>query len=136
MFAIHLFRSFINRLIPEKKINIWWFIWLIIVYILGFFLLTSFRNLSLYVYIYIVYTLSSRSYQGHITKLILLIVLYIGLLCLPFDVIPINYPGPPKIVPYVIGYPDRSMIEDAIAGKIVLHGCVVTGQEPKWVMVW
>ena len=36
------------------------------------------------------------------------------------------------IVPIVYGYPSGSMFRDAARGKIVLGGCVITGNDPKW----
>ena len=44
--------------------------------------------------------------------------------------------GPPRIVPYVMGLPGRVLLEKAARGEVVLGGCVVSGFEPRWVIVW
>ena len=36
------------------------------------------------------------------------------------------------MIPIVYGYPSGSMFRDAARGKIVLGGCVITGNDPKW----
>ncbi|UCC22761.1 MAG: hypothetical protein JSW23_01440 [Planctomycetota bacterium] len=54
----------------------------------------------------------------------------------PFDISFINVPGPPKIVRYGKGYPAPETIEEARRGEVVLGGCVVTGNHPRWLLVW
>jgi hypothetical protein len=36
------------------------------------------------------------------------------------------------MIPIVYGYPSGSMFRDAARGKIVLGGCVIIGNDPKW----
>ena len=55
---------------------------------------------------------------------------------LPFDVSLQNYPGPPRFVPLVMGYPSDSTLERAKRGEVILGGCLVRGNEPRWVWVW
>jgi hypothetical protein len=54
----------------------------------------------------------------------------------PIDVYPLNVPGPPRLVPYVMGYPRTQTREAAKRGDVVLGGCMVDGFEPKYVWVW
>lgn len=55
---------------------------------------------------------------------------------LPIDISFKNYPGPPRFVPLVMGLPDEREIERAERGEIMLGGCILNGNEPKWVWVW
>ncbi|MCP4351594.1 MAG: hypothetical protein GY795_39520 [Desulfobacterales bacterium] len=54
----------------------------------------------------------------------------------PFDISVINVPGSPKIVPYIKGLPSKKTREKAERGEVVLGGCIVTGNHPKWLLVW
>jgi len=55
---------------------------------------------------------------------------------LPVDISLNNVPGPPRFVPLVMGLPTEQAIEKAERGEIVLGGCIVTGNEPRLVLVW
>jgi uncharacterized membrane protein YphA (DoxX/SURF4 family) len=54
----------------------------------------------------------------------------------PFDVRFLDFPGPPKFVPYIIGYPTGESVAKASRGEVILGGCLASGFEPKWVLVW
>lgn len=54
----------------------------------------------------------------------------------PVDISFKNYPGPPHLVPLVMGLPIGETWERAERHEIILGGCVVTGHEPKYVLVW
>ncbi len=54
----------------------------------------------------------------------------------PVDVTLADAPGPPRLVPYVTGFPTRETSQRARRGEVVLGGCSVSGWEPKWVLVW
>lgn len=64
------------------------------------------------------------------------IAFWIVLLFVRIDISVINWPGPPRIVRYVIGLPSRQLVQKAQRGEVVLHGCVATGLEPFWIWVW
>ena len=55
---------------------------------------------------------------------------------LPVDVSVRNYPGPPRFVPLIMGmpHPEDSAAEER--GEAVLGGCIVRGNEPRWLLVW
>lgn len=55
---------------------------------------------------------------------------------LPVDISFRNYPGPPRFVPLVMGYPTNETVERARRGEVMLGGCMVRGNEPEWVWVW
>lgn len=44
--------------------------------------------------------------------------------------------GPPKLVPLVMGLPRPEMVERAKRGEVILGGCLVTGFEPKYYLIW
>ena len=54
----------------------------------------------------------------------------------PIDLTFRNVPGPPRFVPFVMGYVSEKGRLTADRGEIVLGGCECNGYEPKWVLVW
>ena len=63
-------------------------------------------------------------------------LLFLVAMFLPVDVSLVNYPGPPRFVPLVMGMPGPKLSEQARRGEVMLGGCLVRGSEPKWVWVW
>jgi hypothetical protein len=59
-----------------------------------------------------------------------------ALLLSPLEVSPITRTGLPGIVRLVMGLPGPALRERARRGEVVLGGCVTTGLEPRWVVVW
>ncbi len=68
--------------------------------------------------------------------LVITSVIYVGFTLAPIDVRPQHLFGSPSIVPVVMGYPSSALGERARRGEVWLGGCVVSGTEPKWVVVW
>ena len=54
----------------------------------------------------------------------------------PIDVLPFPRGCPPRIVPLVMGLPRHETLERAKRGEVILGGCIVTGFEPKYYLVW
>jgi hypothetical protein len=54
----------------------------------------------------------------------------------PIDVMPIHRRWPPRIVPLVMGLPRPETVQRAKRGEVVLGGCIVSGFEPKYYVVW
>jgi hypothetical protein len=54
----------------------------------------------------------------------------------PIDILPIPKGGPPRLVPLVMGLPTRETAERAKRGEVILGGCIVSGFEPKYYLVW
>ena len=54
----------------------------------------------------------------------------------PIDVLPFPRRWPPRLVPVVMGLPRRETLERAKRGEVILGGCIVTGFEPKYYLVW
>ena len=59
------------------------------------------------------------------------------LLCFsPIDVSPIPRGGHPRLVPLVMGFPRPEIAQRAKRGEVILGGCIVSGFEPKYYVVW
>jgi hypothetical protein len=54
----------------------------------------------------------------------------------PIDVLPIPKGGRPRLAPLVMGLPTRETAERAQRGEVILGGCIVSGFEPKYYLVW
>ena len=54
----------------------------------------------------------------------------------PIDILPIPKAGRPRLVPLVMGLPTRETAERAQRGEVILGGCIVSGFEPKYYLVW
>jgi hypothetical protein len=61
---------------------------------------------------------------------------WLALTLSPIDVFPISKAGPPRLVPLVMGLPTRETAERAKRGAVMLGGCIVSGFEPKYYLVW
>jgi len=55
---------------------------------------------------------------------------------LPIDISLMNYPGPPRFVPLIMGLPNPDDFARRERGEVVLGGCILRGNEPRWVLVW
>lgn len=55
---------------------------------------------------------------------------------LPIDITSLNYPGPPRFVPLIVGAPSSEDAAREERGEVVLRGCISRGNDPKWVLVW
>lgn len=54
----------------------------------------------------------------------------------PVDVTRDDVPGPPRLVPLVYGLPSEEGFAMAERGEILLGGCIVRFNSPRWVVVW
>lgn len=54
----------------------------------------------------------------------------------PVNVIRAHRYTTPKLMPVVSGYPSQKLLEAYARGEVWLMGCVVSGNEPKWAIVW
>ena len=55
---------------------------------------------------------------------------------LPVDISILNYPGPPRFVPLIMGMPGPEDFARRERGEVVLGGCILRGNEPRWILVW
>jgi hypothetical protein len=74
--------------------------------------------------------------SGRTALMRLLFVSFVIAVFLPIDLWPVNYPGPPRFVPLVMGMPGPELSAQAERGEAILGGCMVRGNEPRWVWVW
>jgi hypothetical protein len=59
------------------------------------------------------------------------------LLCFsPVDVLPISKGGHPRLVPLVMGFPKPETVQRAKRGEVIWGGCIVSGFEPQYYLVW
>jgi hypothetical protein len=63
-------------------------------------------------------------------------IVFVGLSLAPIDLRFRATPGPPRIVRYIHGLPTEHAREMARRGDAVLGGCIVSGYEPDWLIVW
>lgn len=99
-------------------------------------MLFSFRFISMLLFLamWLVYFLFRRSHR-FLPLLVIWILLMLSSFS-PADISFKNYPGPPHLVLLVMGLPTGETWERAERREIMLGGCVVTGHEPKYVLVW
>lgn len=55
---------------------------------------------------------------------------------LPIDVRLTNYPGPPRFVPLIYGMPSPKDFAAEDRGEVVLGGCIMRNNPPRWVLIW
>jgi len=55
---------------------------------------------------------------------------------LPFDISILYWPGRPHIVRLVMGLPTVETAQRARRGEVALGGCIVSGNEPSWILIW
>ena len=54
----------------------------------------------------------------------------------PINVLLIPKRGRPRLIPLLMGLPTRETAERAQRGEVILGGCIVSGFEPKYYLVW
>lgn len=93
----------------------------------------AYRNLGfLCLFVFIAAFIFRRNQK---TKVIAWFAFIISTL-IPLDFTFIDLNGPPKIVHYVMGFPTEEAFTAAERGELVLGSCMVSGLEPKKVVVW
>jgi hypothetical protein len=61
---------------------------------------------------------------------------WLTLIFSPIDILPIPKRGRPRLIPLVMGLPTRETAERAKRGEVILGGCIVSGFEPNYYLVW
>jgi len=99
-------------------------------------LLFSFRlsGLILLVLVFVSYLHFLRSHKTNLMRFTW--VIFLIAVFAPIDITFQNLPGPPKFVPLVMGFPLPETVVRAERGEVMLGGCMVNGNEPRWVLVW
>ena len=66
----------------------------------------------------------------------LVLVAFVLAVFLPVDVSLTNYPGLPRFLPLIIGTPTDEDSAREKRGEVVLGGCILRDNPPRWVLVW
>jgi predicted signal transduction protein with EAL and GGDEF domain len=80
---------------------------------------------------YILFLFTSRT-----TLLNWVFIAFLVAAFLPIDITFLNYPGPPRFVPLIVGLPNQEDFAREERGEVVLLGCIMRPNEPRWVLVW
>jgi len=64
------------------------------------------------------------------------LTIWLALTFSPIDILPIPKAGRPRLVRLVMGLPTRETAKRAQRGEVILGGCIVSGFEPKYYLVW
>lgn len=100
-----------------------------------FFWLIAFRFISLPVLI-VAWVLFCTRGRRDIRHSLAAWSVFMLLMFSPIDLLPFPRKWPPRIVPLVMGLPRRETLERARRGEVILGGCLTTGFEPKYYLVW
>jgi hypothetical protein len=77
-----------------------------------------------------------KSRGGEFRSAFVTCIISLALCFSPVDILPIPKAGLPRLVPLVMGLPRPETVERAKRGEVILGGCIVTGFEPKYYLVW
>jgi hypothetical protein len=96
----------------------------------------AFRLVSLPVLIVAWVLFFKRSNAKHIRPSLAALGAFVLLTFSPIDVLPFPRGWPPRIVPLVMGLPTHETVARAKRGEVILGGCIATGFESKYYLVW
>lgn len=96
----------------------------------------SFRITALILLVALIATYVRFLWTGRTRWMKLMLVAFLIATFLPIDVSLQNYPGPPRFVPKLMGMPHPEDFAREERGEVVLGGCIVRGNEPRWILVW
>lgn len=87
---------------------------------------------------FVLLTASLFSFPWHKRKCLLVaaLLLFLASTIAPIDVRRAHRPITHRIVPNLVGLPTHEATDKAMRGEVYLHGCLATGTEPKWVILW
>lgn len=117
------------------KAQIRWISVLVVLLVSTFFALLAFRFVSL-PFLIVAWVLFLRIGRNRLRPSLITWTVWFMLTFSPIDVLPIPKGGPPRLVPLVMGLPTRETAERAKRGEVILGGCIVSGFEPKYYLVW
>jgi hypothetical protein len=124
----------LNNLYKSKVFR--WIVCPILLLLSLFWLPMAFRLTACVAILVAIISYATLSLHRSIKFVVISWIVFVVLTFIPFDISLRNHPGPPRIVPLVMGYPGPELLEPAQRGDIICGGCSVTGFEPKWVLVW
>jgi hypothetical protein len=112
-----------------------WYLGLTVLVVSTLFWVIAARNISL-PFLAVAWVLFLKSGSSAVRKVAVAWGVWLALSFSPIDVMLIPKGGPPRLVPYVFGYPTNETAEKAKRGEVVLGGCIVNGLAPKYYLVW
>ena len=108
---------------------------MILLLLSAFFSLLAFRFVSIPSLI-VAWVLFLRLGRNRLRPSLLAWAVWLVLTFSPVDILPMPKGGFPRLVPLVMGLPTRETAERAQRGEVILGGCIVSGFEPKYYLVW
>lgn len=114
-----------------------WVTGILILLALSYFSLIAFRFIALPVLI-ATWVVFVRLGKRDLRPPLILCMIWLALTFSPVDIAPIpnRGGGPPRLVPLVMGLPTPETLERAKRGEVKLGGCIVSGFEPQYYLVW
>jgi hypothetical protein len=119
----------------KQQAQIRWIVVLIVLLVSAFFWIIAFRFVSL-PFLIVAWVLFLKFGRNSIRPSLIAWTVWLTLTFSPIDVLPIPKGGSLRLVPLVMGLPTRETVERAKRGEVVLGGCIVSGFEPKYYVVW
>lgn len=98
--------------------------------------LDSYRLAASFVFLALVVSYIHFLWTSKTKWMRLLFVAFFVVSLIPIDITLRNYPGPPRFVPLILGAPREKDVELEERGEAVLRGCILRGNDPRWVLVW
>jgi hypothetical protein len=112
--------------------------WIAVFFVLlisTFFWLIAFRFVS-FPFLIATWVFFLKFWRNRIHPALIAWTVWLTLTFSPIDVMPIRKGGRPRLVPLVMGLPTRETVQRAKRGEVILGGCIVSGFEPKYYLVW
>ena len=122
-------------LTPVKRF-LYWFAAIVTAVISGLWLVVAFRYVAIPVYLVMVAVLLAAAHRKRFHPALVAVVCFILATLSPVDITVPNFDRAPRVVPYVTGLPTPETFQKAARGEVVLAYCIVSGFEPRWVLVW
>jgi len=121
---------------PAIKQLVRWTSAVVVALISALWLIVSFRYVAVPAYLAMVLLLFAAAYGIGLRGAVVAVGVFVLATLSPVDIRLPSFEGSPRLVPYVMGLPTSATVEKAARGEVVLGGCIVSGFEPQWVLVW
>jgi hypothetical protein len=101
----------------------------------AFLAFASFRWLPALIWLTAIFIYCTRRFHRCLKAVVVAWLLFLAASFSPADITFRGRPGVPKFVPLRMGL-IIGLSEEEARGDVVLGGCMVTGYEPRWVLLW
>lgn len=108
---------------------------IVVLLVATIFWIDAFRFVSL-PFLIAAWVLFSRYGRRTFRPSLIALTIWLLLTFSPVDILPIPKRGRPRLVPLVMGLPTTETAERAQRGEVILGGCIVSGFEPKYYLIW